>query len=100
PFGVRVVLIEPGQFHTRLLENAVVGQGFRPSSAHWERSARFDEALKRLVPGGEAPGPEPVAELIHRAVYDPSPKLRYLAGEDAELIATTYRSMDFESYER
>ena len=33
-------------------------------------------------------------------MHDPSPKLRYLAGDDAELIAATYRSMDFESYER
>lgn len=36
----------------------------------------------------------------HRAVHDPSPRLHYLAGDDAELIAATYRSQNFESYER
>jgi NAD(P)-dependent dehydrogenase (short-subunit alcohol dehydrogenase family) len=100
PFGVRVVLIEPGQFGTRLLDNAVVGSGFTPASPYWQRAERFDEAIKKLRPGGVAGSARDVAELIHRAVHDPHPKLRYLAGGDAETIAATYRSLAFEDYER
>jgi NAD(P)-dependent dehydrogenase (short-subunit alcohol dehydrogenase family) len=99
PFGVRVVLIEPGQFRTQIGANGLVGSGFDTSSPYWERAVRFDAAIKRLVRAGEAPAPDEVAELIHRATYDPSPKLRYLAGEDAQLIASAYRGLDFEAYE-
>lgn len=100
PFGVRVVLIEPGQFATRLLDNAITGDGFGPGSPYWERAERFDAAIKTLRPGGVAGSAHDVAQLIHRAVHDPHPKLRYLAGGDAETIAATYRSLAFEEYER
>lgn len=100
PFGVRVVLIEPGQYGTRLLDNALYGERFKPGSPHWERAERFDDAIRKLRPGGVAGSPREVAELIHRAVHDPHPKLRHLAGSDAETIAATYRSLAFEDYER
>ena len=100
PFGVRVVLIEPGQYGTRLLDNAIVGDGFTEASPYWQRAERFDEAIKKLRPGGVAGSAREVAELIHRAVHDPHPKLRYLAGGDADTIAATYRSLAFEDYER
>ena len=100
PFGVRVVLIEPGQYGTRLLDNALFGERFKPGSPYWERAERFDAAIRKLRPGGVAGSPREVAQLIHRAVHDPHPRLRYLAGGDAETIAATYRSLAFEDYER
>jgi NAD(P)-dependent dehydrogenase (short-subunit alcohol dehydrogenase family) len=100
PFGVRVVLVEPGQYGTRLLDNAIVGDGFTPASPYWERAERFDVAIKRLRPGGEAGRASDVAELIWNAVHDGKPRLRYLAGQDAQTIAAVYRQMDFEDYER
>ena len=99
PFGIRVVLIEPGQYATRLVDNALLGSGFDRNSPYRERSDRFDEAMKRLVPGGDRPGPEEVAEIIRRAVHAEPHKLRHLAGSDAELIASAYRQLDFEDYE-
>ncbi len=100
PFGLRVVVIEPGQYGTRLLDNAFPGGGFTPASPYWERSARFDQALARLRPGGVIGDPQEVAELIHRTVHEERPRLRYLAGADAEMIATAHKQMDFETYER
>jgi NAD(P)-dependent dehydrogenase (short-subunit alcohol dehydrogenase family) len=99
PFGVRVVLIEPGQYDTRLLDNAFDGRGFDPKSPYWEASNRFDDKLGNLRPGGHKADPREVADLIYAAVHDPTPRLRYLAGEDAKLIATAYREMEFETYE-
>lgn len=101
PFGVRVVLIEPGQYQTQLLGNAFPGEGFTPSSPYWDASHRFDAALARLrpVPGGAAADPQEVADLIHLAVNDPAPRLRYLAGSDANMIAGAYTQMDFETFE-
>src|SRR4029077_16252544 len=40
PFGIRVLLIEPGQYGTRLLDNAFPGRRFTPASPYWEGSAR------------------------------------------------------------
>jgi NAD(P)-dependent dehydrogenase (short-subunit alcohol dehydrogenase family) len=99
PFGVRVVLIEPGQYDTRLLGNAFPGERFDASSPYWEASNRFDAALATLRPGGVAADPQEVADLIHAAVNDRSPKLRYLAGSDATMIAGAYRQLDFEAFE-
>ncbi|HEY8518366.1 MAG TPA: SDR family oxidoreductase [Candidatus Binatia bacterium] len=100
PFGVRVVIIQPGQYRTRLLENALVGSSFGPQSPYWERSQRFDTALERLRTNGVGGDAAEVARLIYDAVHDPAPKLRYLAGEDAQLIASTYRQLSFEDYEK
>jgi len=100
PFAVRVVLIEPGQYGTRLLDNALVGSGFTPASPYWERAERFDVAIKRLRPGGVAGSAAEVAKIIYDAVHDPQPRLRYLAGQDAHTIAGAYRQMEFEDYER
>jgi len=100
PFGVRVVLIEPGQYGTRLLDNAIVGAGFGPESPYRERAERFDVAVKSLRPGGVAGSAAQVAQLIVDAVNDPTPRLRYLAGGDAETIAGVYRQLPFEDYER
>lgn len=100
PFGIRVVLIEPGQYGTRLLDNAIIGAGFNAASPYWERAERFDVAIKQLRPGGVAGSAAEVARLIVDAVDDPEPRLRYLAGGDAQTIASTYRQLAFEDYER
>ena len=98
PFGLRVVVIEPGYYGTRLLDNAYSGRQFTPASPYWAHSQRFEDALARLRAGGAADAQE-VADLIHDAVHANAPRLRYLAGEDAHLIATAHKQMDFERYE-
>jgi NAD(P)-dependent dehydrogenase (short-subunit alcohol dehydrogenase family) len=101
PLGIRVVLIEPGAYGTRLLENAIDGDGFDASSPYWPMHLRFEEALGRLRAGtGGMQDAQEVADLIHTAVNDPQPRLRYLAGQDATMIVGAYKAMDFERYEQ
>jgi NAD(P)-dependent dehydrogenase (short-subunit alcohol dehydrogenase family) len=101
PLGIRVVLIEPGAYGTRLLDNAFNGKGFGPTSSYWPIHERFEEALARLRDGtGGMQDPQEVADLVYTAVNDPRPRLRYLAGRDATMIATAYKAMDFEQYEQ
>ena len=101
PLGIRVVLIEPGAYDTRLLDNAFNGEGFGPASPYWPIHERFEEALGRLRDGtGGMQDPQEVADLIFTAVNDPQPRLRHLAGRDATMIATAYKAMDFEQYEQ
>ena len=101
PLGIRVVLIEPGSYGTRLLDNAFDGEGFGPTSPYWPVHERFEEALARLRAGtGGMQDAQEVADLVYSGVNDPTPRLRYLAGRDATMIATAYKAMDFEQYEQ
>ena len=101
PLGIRVVLIEPGAYDTRLLDNAFPGEGFGPSSPYWPIHERFEEALATLrsATGGMQDAQE-VADAVYAAVNDPAPKLRYLVGRDAQMIAAAYKQLDFEQYEQ
>jgi NAD(P)-dependent dehydrogenase (short-subunit alcohol dehydrogenase family) len=100
PFGIRVLLIEPGQYGTRLLENAYPGRRFTPASPYWDRSARFDEHIKRLAPGGVPADPAEVAQLICEVALAEHPPFRTLAGDDAQMIAGAYRQLEFEAFEQ
>jgi hypothetical protein len=77
-----------------------LGARFTPASPYWERSARFDERLKRLVPDGEPADPDEVARLICDVALAERPVLRHRAGSDAHMIATAYRQLDFEAFEQ
>lgn len=98
PFGVRVVLVQPGQYATSLLDNAWVGEGFRGDSPYVERSERFDAAMQKLVPGGQRSDPQEVADVIVRVAHDPQAPFRTLAGGDAEMIAAAHRQLPFEEF--
>ena len=104
PFGVRVVVIEPGGFETRFGENRRIAQGFTEGSPYLDLERRFQEAMGRLSIGGTEGGqrgdPQVVAETIYRAVHDPQPKLRYLVGQDAEMIGGLRRQLDDEQFEQ
>lgn len=100
PFGIRVVLVEPGQYGTRLLDNAWNGARFTPASPYWERSARFDARIRTLLPEGRMGDPDEVAGLVCDVALAERPALRHLAGVDAHMIATAYRQMDFEAFEQ
>ena len=97
--GIRIAVIEPGQFETPLLSNAVTAAGFDESSPYWERAERFEDAIKRLSPDGRRAPAEVVAEAIVAVAFDPSAGLRHLVGADAELIMSVRNAGTFEDYE-
>jgi NAD(P)-dependent dehydrogenase (short-subunit alcohol dehydrogenase family) len=100
PFGVRVAVVEPGQFPTNIGANAVVARRFRPGSPYWDTSSRFDVAIQTLVPDGEQADARRVAEAIADVAHDDAPPLRTLVGQDAELVMSVRRSTDFEGFEK
>jgi len=99
PFGVRVVLVEPGQYATQLSDNMLTAPSFTAASPYWQHSAGFDAHVKKLA-GGASADPQEVARVVYDAVHDPQPRLRYLAGADAHLAVTAYRQLEFEQYEQ
>lgn len=100
PFGVRVAVVEPGQFETGLLANATTAAGFGDDSPYRAASDAFDVAVRRLVPDGRPAPAEVVAETIVAVAFDAGAGLRHLVGADAELVMSVRRSGDFEHFDR
>jgi len=77
PFGIRVVLIEPGDTRTPITQNRIVTADATVQSTY--RS--FITALRRMADDEQkGPGPESVARLLHRILNNPNPRLRYTVG--------------------
>ncbi len=97
PFGVRVVLVEPGAFETSFGANVVTEPAYDEASPYRPVAARFNAAMAGFRSGPPQP-PQEVADIILAAAADPDPKLRHLAGDDARMLVPLYRSMDFEGF--
>ena len=99
-FGIRVAVLEPGQFETELLNNAITAARFGDDSIYKAAADRFDEALQRLSPDGRPAPPEVVAEAIVAVAEDDDAGLRHLVGSDAELVWSVRSGSTFEQYEQ
>jgi NAD(P)-dependent dehydrogenase (short-subunit alcohol dehydrogenase family) len=78
PFGIRVVIIEPGDHKTGLTENrqfteiSIATDAYGPS---------FEAALLKTAHDEQSgPGPEQIARLLYRIVNQRHPRLRYTIG--------------------
>jgi NAD(P)-dependent dehydrogenase (short-subunit alcohol dehydrogenase family) len=100
PFGIRVAVLEPGQFETELLNNAITAAEFTDDSIYKAASDQFDVALQRLAPDGHRAPPEMVAEMIVAVAEDDSAGLRHLVGADADLVWSVRNGSTFEQYEQ
>jgi NAD(P)-dependent dehydrogenase (short-subunit alcohol dehydrogenase family) len=98
--GIRVVLIEPGDYDTDIWErNLVIGkQALDASSPNKERSQRFAEFVKSRTP--KRRDPREVAQLIVRVANDPNPRLRYLIGPDVKMQMWLRALLPWRRYER
>ncbi len=85
PFGVRVVLIEPGDIRTSFTANR------RPTLATQERAIyreQYTKALARIEADEQGgPAPEIVARALVRIMNRRSPKPRYIVGPFYEQVA-------------
>ncbi len=100
PFGIRMALVEPGWFETNIGNTLRVPRRYSDGSPYAEYDQRFVQAMTRLPGGGERGDAQVVAEAIYNAVHDEQPKLRYLVGQDAEMIGGLRRQMDDEQFEQ
>lgn len=100
PFGVRVALVEPGGFETNIGNTRRTPRRYTEGSPYAALHQRFEQALTRLPTGGQRGDPQVVAEAIYDAVHDKEPKLRYLVGQDAEMIGGLRKQMDDAQFEQ
>jgi NAD(P)-dependent dehydrogenase (short-subunit alcohol dehydrogenase family) len=97
PFGVRVVIVEPGGFQTNFGANVIVEPTYRETSPYRPLAARFAKAMEGFR-AGPPQNPREVADIVFEAATSQDPRLRWLAGDDARMLVPLYRSMEFEAF--
>jgi short-subunit dehydrogenase len=80
--GVWASLVEPGDIRTAF--NDRTDWGDTKASAYGERMGRCEAVIRQSLP--RAPGPEVVAEAIHRAITARRPRVRYPVGPDSMAV--------------
>ena len=84
PFGVRVVVVEPGVFHTSLQQNRVVAVGVRSGEGVYAPFIeRYQSRHDRFE--GLAGDPVKVAKVVYKIIRSRRPRFRYPVGPDARL---------------
>lgn len=93
PFGIKVILIEPGFIKTNF-SNAMIGARRAQDPA----SPYSDMIQKTMATARELAKNASPAELVANAILDaatnPNPRLRYLVGKDVESWAASKKNMD------
>jgi len=88
-FGVRVVLIEPGDHRTGFTSNRVLTAETASACEGSPYAASSHRAIERMQREElNAPGPEQIARIVERVIRDRRPRLRYTAGSASQRAAT------------
>jgi NAD(P)-dependent dehydrogenase (short-subunit alcohol dehydrogenase family) len=98
PFGIKVVLIEPGFIRTNFANAMVIAKKAQdPSSPYSQMMQKVAANSGEMAKNGSPV--EVVAKVILEAVTSKNPNLRYLAGKDVEAWAASKKTMsDTEFY--
>jgi NAD(P)-dependent dehydrogenase (short-subunit alcohol dehydrogenase family) len=91
PFGIQVVLIEPGDFKTEITAQRQKADQSTESSVY---QGTFQKVLG-IVESGErkASTPEPIARLVNNIIQMHSPRLRYTVGTFSQRIAVPMKKV-------
>lgn len=83
PFGIKVVIVEPGVIRTNFMDGLVIAKKSQDPNSPYSQimqkiATGFEEMMKN------ASSPDLVAKVVLNAIRDKNPSLRYLAGNDVE----------------
>jgi short-subunit dehydrogenase len=101
PFGIKVVIIEPGVIRTNFKKNSVMSKKSLNNSSISPYSSiiqKIDSSISSMVE--HATLPEEVAKAILHAVISNNPELRYLVGNDIIMMAETRKSMSDKDFRK
>ena len=95
PFGIKVVIVEPGVIRTNFV--AVVAKKSQdPNSPYSQIMQKTATVLENMM--ANASSPDLVAKVVLNAVTNENPNLRYLAGKDVEAWLDSKRNMSDEEF--
>src|ERR687897_1359029 len=83
PFGIKVVIVEPGVIRTNFGDGLIVAKKSQdPNSPYLQMMQRSAAGFEKMMEN--ASSPDVVARVVLNAIKDKNPSLRYLAGSDVE----------------
>ena len=88
PFGIKVVLIEPGFIRTNIMNSSIIAKKAQDQkSPYFSLTQQLERSFKAAMVNTSASStPEVVAKVVVQAITSESPKLRYVVGNDAASI--------------
>jgi short-subunit dehydrogenase len=101
PFGIKVVIIEPGVIRTNFKKNSVMSKKSLDDSSISPYSSliqKMDASISSIVE--HATPPEEVVKVILHAVITKNPEVRSLVGNDIIMMMETKKSMSDEDFRK
>jgi NAD(P)-dependent dehydrogenase (short-subunit alcohol dehydrogenase family) len=99
PFGIKVIIIEPGVIGTNFVDNVVFAKKSQdPNSPYSQITQKMFSAFEEMLKN--ASSPELVANVVLEAVTNENPNLRYFAGKDVETLSAAKRNMSDEEFHK
>ena len=97
PFGIKVILIEPGVIKTNFFNSSVLAKKSQdPNSPYATLMKGMEDSVDKMMENASTP--QYVAEVVLHAVTNENPKLRYLAVKDVEQLVEAKRKMSDEEF--
>jgi NAD(P)-dependent dehydrogenase (short-subunit alcohol dehydrogenase family) len=97
PFGIRVVIVEPGVIRTNFGNGLIVARKSQdPNSPYSQMMQKMVSSFEEMTKN--ASSPDLVANVVLNAIKDENPNLRYLAGNDVEQWLGAKRNMSDEEF--
>src|SRR6476646_9024086 len=97
PFGIKVVLVEPGVIKTNFVDGMVIARKSQdPKSPYSQIIQKMVTGLEEMMKNGSSP--DLVAKVVLNAAINENPSLRYLAGNDVEQLLESKRMMTDEEF--
>jgi NAD(P)-dependent dehydrogenase (short-subunit alcohol dehydrogenase family) len=97
PFGIKVVIVEPGVIRTNFGNGLVIAKKSQdPNSPYLQIMQKVATGFEEMMKNSSSP--DLVAKVVLNAVRDENPNLRYLAGNDVETWLGGKRNMSDEEF--